>query len=62
VDVVKTRMQLSPEIYNDGMVGGFRKVIAQEGAGALLTGLAPTAVGYFIQGAFAQRVILEDPF
>ena len=52
VDVVKTRMQLSPEIYNDGMVGGFRKVIAAEGAGALLTGLAPTAVGYFIQGGF----------
>lgn len=52
VDVVKTRMQLSPEIYNDGMLGGFRKVIAQEGAGALLTGLAPTAAGYFIQGGF----------
>jgi len=52
VDVVKTRMQLSPEVYNDGMVGGFRKVIASEGAGALLTGLAPTAVGYFIQGGF----------
>lgn len=54
VDVVKTRMQLSPEVYNDGMVGGFRKVIASEGAGALLTGLAPTAVGYFVQGEFAN--------
>jgi solute carrier family 25 phosphate transporter 3 len=52
VDVVKTRMQLSPEIYNKGMVDGFKKVIAQEGSGALLTGLAPTAVGYFIQGGF----------
>ena len=52
VDVVKTRIQLQPEVYNTGMVGGFRKVIAEEGAGALATGLGPTAVGYFIQGWF----------
>ena len=52
VDVVKTRMQLSPEIYNKGMVDGFKKVIANEGPGRLLTGLAPTCAGYFIQGGF----------
>ena len=52
VDVVKTRIQLEPEVYNKGMVGGFKQVIEAEGAGALLTGLAPTAVGYFVQGAF----------
>ena len=34
------------------MIGGFRKVIANEGAGALLTGFGPTAGGYFLQGAF----------
>jgi len=51
VDVVKTRMQLSPAEYT-GMGQGFKKVIADEGAGALLTGLAPTAFGYFIQGWF----------
>ncbi len=34
------------------MLGGFRKVIANEGAGALLTGFGPTAAGYFLQGAF----------
>ncbi|KAK1925660.1 putative mitochondrial phosphate carrier protein [Papiliotrema laurentii] len=51
VDVVKTRIQLEPEVYNKGMVGGFRQVIAAEGAGALLTGLGPTVVGYAIQGA-----------
>jgi len=50
VDVVKTRIQLEPEVYNKGMVGGFKQVIEAEGTGALLTGLAPTAVGYFIQG------------
>ncbi|KAL8738404.1 MAG: hypothetical protein Q9181_000775 [Wetmoreana brouardii] len=52
VDVVKTRIQLEPTIYNNGMIGGFRKVIANEGAGALLTGFGPTAAGYFLQGAF----------
>ena len=34
------------------MFGGFRKVIQNEGAGALLTGFGPTAAGYFLQGAF----------
>lgn len=52
VDVVKTRIQLEPTIYNKGMIGGFRQVIAAEGAGALLTGFGPTAAGYFLQGAF----------
>lgn len=34
------------------MIGGFKQVISNEGAGALLTGLGPTAAGYFLQGAF----------
>jgi len=52
VDVVKTRIQLDPATYNRGLIGGFRQVIAKEGAGALLTGFGPTAAGYFLQGAF----------
>jgi len=52
VDVVKTRIQLDPVKYNSGMLGGFRTVIAEEGVMALSTGLAATAVGYFIQGWF----------
>jgi len=52
VDVVKTRIQLEPQKYNSGMIGGFRKVIAEEGVAALSTGLAATAVGYFVQGWF----------
>ena len=51
-DSVKTRIQLDPVVYNNGMIGGFRKVIANEGAGALLTGAGPTFAGYFLQGAF----------
>lgn len=52
VDVVKTRIQLDPITYNKGLLGGFRQVIAKEGAGALLTGVGPTFAGYFLQGAF----------
>jgi solute carrier family 25 phosphate transporter 3 len=52
VDVVKTRIQLDPATYNNGMIGGFRKIIQNEGAGALLTGAGPTFAGYFLQGAF----------
>lgn len=52
VDVVKTRIQLDPATYNKGLIGGFRQVIAKEGAGALLTGAGPTFAGYFLQGAF----------
>jgi len=52
VDVVKTRMQLNPAKYNSGMMGGFKMVIAEEGVGALSTGLGATAIGYAIQGWF----------
>jgi solute carrier family 25 phosphate transporter 3 len=52
VDVVKTRVQLDPVKYNKGLVGGFRQVIAEEGAVALTTALGATAAGYFVQGWF----------
>ncbi|KAG9006497.1 Cu/Pi carrier [Tulasnella sp. JGI-2019a] len=52
VDVVKTRIQLEPEVYNRGMITAFRTITKAEGAGALLTGLGPTALGYAFQGAF----------
>lgn len=52
VDVVKTRMQLQPQVYNKGMLNAFGQVIKNEGAGTLLTGLGPTFWGYFLQGCF----------
>ncbi|KAI9668558.1 MAG: mitochondrial phosphate carrier protein [Alyxoria varia] len=52
VDVVKTRIQLDPQTYNRGLIGGFRQVIAKEGFGAVWTGVGPTFAGYFLQGAF----------
>jgi solute carrier family 25 phosphate transporter 3 len=51
MDVVKTRMQTNPGQYKS-MIDGFRTISAQEGAGMLLKGAGPTAVGYFMQGAF----------
>ena len=52
IDVIKTRIQLEPTVYNSGMIGSLRKIVANEGAGALLTGLGPTVLGYSLQGAF----------
>ncbi|TQS34525.1 hypothetical protein Golomagni_05086 [Golovinomyces magnicellulatus] len=43
---------LDPTTYNKGLLGGFRQVVAKEGAAALLTGAGPTFAGYFLQGAF----------
>ncbi|KAI1124147.1 mitochondrial phosphate carrier protein [Nemania abortiva] len=51
IDIVKTRIQVDPLAYNHGISGGLRRVVASEGAGALATGLGPTTVGYFLQGA-----------
>jgi solute carrier family 25 phosphate transporter 3 len=52
IDVVKTRIQLDPVTYNQGLIGGFKQVIASEGGGALWTGVGATAAGYFVQGWF----------
>ncbi|KAK7182984.1 mitochondrial phosphate carrier protein [Paraphaeosphaeria sporulosa] len=52
VDVVKTRIQLDPATYNKGLVGSARQILANEGFGALWTGVGPTFAGYFLQGAF----------
>lgn len=38
--------------YNQGLIGGFKQIIKEEGAMALTTGLGATAIGYFIQGWF----------
>jgi solute carrier family 25 phosphate transporter 3 len=51
-DVAKTRVNLDPAKYNQGMITAFRQVIAAEGVGALATGLGPTVGGYFVQGWF----------
>eukprot|EP01124_Arcella_intermedia_P023976 TRINITY_DN393_c1_g2_i2.p1 TRINITY_DN393_c1_g2~~TRINITY_DN393_c1_g2_i2.p1 ORF type:complete len:409 (+),score=47.78 TRINITY_DN393_c1_g2_i2:143-1369(+) len=52
LDVVKTRMQLDPIKYNNGMLAALRTILSAEGAGVLSTGLGATATGYFVQGWF----------
>lgn len=50
IDVVKTRLQLEPKGSKYTMTSMARKIVQTEGPGGLLTGFAPTAVGYLIQG------------
>ena len=51
IDVVKTRIQSSPEKYSGGMRQATAQIIKEDGAQALLGGLGPTVVGYGIEGA-----------
>jgi len=50
IDVVKTRIQVDPELARHSLLAGGRKIVAAEGPRGLLTGFGPTAVGYLIQG------------
>ncbi|GAA6004857.1 Mir1p [Rhodotorula paludigena] len=50
IDVVKTRMQLEPQLKKLGMVGTTRHIVAEEGVRGLATGFGSTAVGYLLQG------------
>ncbi|KAL1520242.1 hypothetical protein AB1Y20_023712 [Prymnesium parvum] len=51
IDVVKTRMQTNPELYNGSLPLALRKIVEDDGAMFLLSGLAPTCLGYGIEGA-----------
>merc|ERR1719426_275861 len=52
IDVVKTKIQLEPTVYNKGMLDAAKSIVKNEGVMGLSTGLAPTALGYFVQGWF----------
>jgi len=49
LDVTKCNMQVYPGKYK-GLMSSMKKIAAEEGAGALLKGWAPTLVGYSAQG------------
>lgn len=51
LDVIKTRMQTNPELYNGSVPLCLKEILANEGAGFLLQGLGPTCVGYGVEGA-----------
>jgi len=50
IDVVKTRLQVTSGEYT-GMLDAIRKISQREGYSALTLGLAPTTLGYILQGA-----------
>ena len=50
IDVVKTRIQIDPALKGQSLLTAGRSIVAAEGTGGLLTGFAPTAVGYLFQG------------
>lgn len=51
IDVVKTRMQAEPEVYDKGIQAATFSILKTDGSSALLGGLGPTVVGYGIEGA-----------
>jgi solute carrier family 25 phosphate transporter 3 len=51
IDVVKTKMQAQPDVYNKGMAAATMSILKTDGPSALLGGLGPTVVGYGIEGA-----------
>ncbi len=51
IDVVKTKMQAQPDVYNKGMTAATMTILKAEGPSTLLAGLGPTVVGYGIEGA-----------
>jgi len=51
IDVVKTRMQTNPELYNGSLPLALKKIVEDDGPLFLLSGLAPTCAGYGLEGA-----------
>ncbi len=51
IDVVKTRIQTDPTRYNGSLPLALSKVVQDEGLAFLFQGLAPTVVGYGVEGA-----------
>lgn len=51
IDVVKTRQQADPERYTGGVLGAASAIIKEDGPSTLLSGLAPTVLGYGVEGA-----------
>lgn len=50
IDVVKTKMQINPSKYGKNILKASQILVKEEGVGFLAQGLAPTVVGYGIEG------------
>ena len=53
IDVIKTKVQTKPEVYNQGIIGTFKKVLKEEGPATLFDGWEPTFLGFFVGGGAA---------
>ena len=51
IDVVKTKIQIEPELEGLSLLEATQQIIEAEGPEELLVGLGPTVVGYGIEGA-----------
>jgi solute carrier family 25 (mitochondrial phosphate transporter), member 3 len=51
IDVIKTRIQASPDKYKDGFVDAASQIVQEDGISVLTGGLGPTIVGYGVEGA-----------
>jgi hypothetical protein len=50
-DVVKTKMQAEPEVFDSGFLDATKSLVQNNGPNILLTGLVPTLVGFGLEGA-----------
>ena len=64
LDVVKTKMQASPDVYDKGVYSAALSICKTDGPQALLGGLGPTVVGYGVEGAmkFGVYEVLKPVF
>ena len=64
VDVIKTKMQADPELYEKGIRRATLSIIKTDGPQVLLGGLGPTVVGYGMEGAmkFGVYEVLKPVF
>jgi len=64
IDVIKTRMQTNPELYNGSAILALRTIVESDGALFLLQGLVPTLIGYGTEGAlkFGSYEMLKPLF
>ena len=53
LDVVKTRMQTEPQVYNKGPLDTYKRLLEAEGSSAFVQGAGATALGYFIAGSLS---------
>ena len=60
LDVVKTKMQIDPAKYGTNPLSAAKTMVQDDGVMILAQGLAPTIVGYGIEGERKPRIQAQD--